>query len=116
MPDTRMRSNAPAPVTPVPNPKRVVAGKANRAKRQGLTPEGHERLRQAALRHRPWRFATGPRTASGKAKVAENGRARQQGPLSVRQVRALLADIHQLARALREARQALRTGAAEGAP
>src|SRR5262249_28091440 len=112
MPDTRMRSNAPAPVTPAPNPKRVAAGRLNRMKRQGLTPQGRARLRQSALRHRPWRFATGPRTTTGKAKVAENGRARQKGPVSVRQLRAVLADIHQLARALREARQALGAGAA----
>jgi hypothetical protein len=35
-----------------PSP-RSIAGKANRAKRQGLTPEGRERLRQAALARMP---------------------------------------------------------------
>jgi len=29
---------------PAPNPRRVVAGRLNRAKRKGLTPEGRERL------------------------------------------------------------------------
>ncbi len=32
-----------------PSPARVAAGKENRKKRKGLTPEGRERLRQAAL-------------------------------------------------------------------
>ena len=67
-----------------PNPNRVRAGRLNRLKRQGLTPAGRERLRQAALRNRPWRFATGPRTPEGKARVAANAKAGQQGPKSVR--------------------------------
>ena len=54
-----------------PNPKRVAAGRLNRAKRKGLTPEGRERLRQLALKHQPWQFSTGPRSAAGKAKVAK---------------------------------------------
>src|SRR5437016_5180968 len=65
---------------PNPNPKRVLAGKLNRAKRLGLTPAGREKLRRLALEHRPWRFSTGPRTPEGKAKVAANGRKSQRGP------------------------------------
>jgi hypothetical protein len=82
----------------------AVAGDSNGAGRGGLTPEGRERLRQAARRHRPWRYATGPRTAEGKAKVALNGKARQLGPVSVRELRAQLAELRVLARDMRVAR------------
>jgi hypothetical protein len=88
-----------------PNPKRVSAGRRNRRQRNGLTPEGRERLRRAALLHQPWRFSTGPRTAAGKARAALNGRARQKGPISVRQLRAGLADVRALAREMREGRK-----------
>jgi hypothetical protein len=89
-----------------PNPRRVAAGRENRAKRKWLTPAGRERLRQAALRSRPWRFATGPRTAAGKARSARNGRARQRGPASVRQLRAELADVRALLGEQRAVRRA----------
>src|SRR5579871_3935548 len=77
----------------VPNPRRVAAGKRNRAKRKGLTAKGRERLRQAALQNQPWRFSTGPRTPAGKARVAAGARARKKGPLSVRELRAELANL-----------------------
>jgi hypothetical protein len=70
-----------------PSPRRVVAGRRNRAKRGPLTAAGRERLREAALRNRPWRHSTGPRTPEGKQKVALNGRHQQKGELSVRQRR-----------------------------
>jgi hypothetical protein len=79
------------------NPGRVAAGQLNRAKRQGLSPAGRERLRQAALLHRPSRFSTGPRTAAGKARVTAACRARKRGPLSVRELRAELAALRALA-------------------
>ena len=63
-----------------PNPRRVEAGRRNRKKWKGFTPEGLERLRQAALTNRPWEHSTGPRTPEGKARVAANGKARQKGP------------------------------------
>ena len=88
-----------------PNPNRVRAGRLNRLKRRGLTPAGRERLRQAALRNQPWRFATGPRTPEGKARVAANGKARQQGPKSVRQIRAELAGLRGLLKEMQAARQ-----------
>jgi hypothetical protein len=59
-----------------PDPKRVLAGRLNRLKRRGITPEGREKLRQLALVNRPWQFATGPRTPEGKARAAANGRRR----------------------------------------
>lgn len=40
--------------------------------RKGLTPKGRERLRQAALRNKPWRLSTGPRTPEGKARSRAN--------------------------------------------
>ena len=70
------------------SPRRVIAGKLNRSKWKGLTREGRQRLRQAALTHKPWTRSTGPRTASGKKRSAENGRWRQMGTRSIRQVRS----------------------------
>lgn len=90
---------------PAPNPLRVAIGRLNRMKRKGLTPEGRERLRQAALRNQAWRFSTGPRTPEGKAKVALNGKAQQQGPLSIRQIRAQLADLRLLAQEMEGSRR-----------
>jgi len=41
-----------------------------------LSADGHRRLSQAArltaLRHRPWRFSTGPKTRQGKLRSARN--------------------------------------------
>jgi hypothetical protein len=89
-----------------PNPRRVAAGQANRAKRKGLTADGRERLRQAALRGKPWEHATGPRTPEGKAKAARNGKARQLGPVSVREIRAELSSLRVLAADMRDGRRA----------
>ena len=85
-----------------PNPRRVAAGRANRLKRGPLTEAGRERLRAAALRRRPWEQATGPRTAAGKAQAAGNGKRRQAGPRSVREVRADLREARALIRAAYE--------------
>jgi hypothetical protein len=103
---SKERSSMPSAPAAPPNPKRVLAGRANRGKRAGLSEEGRERLRQTALLHQPWRFSTGPRTAPGKARSAANGRIRQFGPRSVRQVRADLAGLRDLLREMREARAA----------
>ena len=54
----------------------------------GFSVAGRERLRAAALASRPWEHSTGPRTAEGKARSAENGRSRQEGPISARRVRS----------------------------
>jgi hypothetical protein len=79
------------------NPKRVAAGKRNRKKRGPLTEEGLSRLREAALENRPWEHSTGPKTVAGKAKAAANGRARQSGPKSRRQIRKeVMTEVEQL--------------------
>ena len=86
------------------NPKRVAAGKANRAKRCGITAAGREQLRASALLHRPWEHSTGPRTPAGKVQARKNGKAyRQSGTMSIHEARAwsqavtsLLADVQKL--------------------
>jgi hypothetical protein len=88
-----------------PNPKRVAAGKRNRALRKALTPAGLQRLREHALKHKPWRFSTGPTTAAGKARMAANGKKRQIGPRSVREIRADLADLRDLMDQMRASAQ-----------
>jgi hypothetical protein len=93
--------------TKTANPKRVRAGKANRAKRKGLSAAGRERLRQAALMSKPWRFATGPRSPEGRARVALNGKLRQRGPRSMREIRADLADLRGLIEIMAQARQVI---------
>jgi hypothetical protein len=62
-----------------------------------LTVQGRERLRQAARTGRPWQFATGPRTAAGKARVALNLQRGQDGEPSARAVRRQLAALAGLA-------------------
>jgi hypothetical protein len=96
---------------PCRSPARVAAGRLNRLLRKGLTAEGRERLRQAALANRPWQHATGPTTAEGKARSALNGRVRQKGELSARQLRAELAEVAEL---LADAGRCRRLAAAGG--
>jgi hypothetical protein len=71
----------------------VAAGKLNRRKRGPFTAAGLERLRQAALANRPWERSTGPRTAVGKAVAARNGKSRQRGECSEREVRRSLGEV-----------------------
>lgn len=77
----------------VANPRRVVAGRRNRALRHGLTDAGRERLRDSTSRFQPWRFASGPKSDAGKRQVATNGKVRQIGLLSFRERRALMAEL-----------------------
>jgi hypothetical protein len=90
-----------------PNPKRVLAGRLNRAKRKELTAAGIEQLRQAAITHRPWEHSTGPRTVEGKARVAANGKSKQKGPESIRTAKRNVAAFAFLIEAMTEARKAL---------
>jgi len=79
-----------------PNPRRVRAGRLNRQKRGPLTPEGREQLRQAAILNEPWQHAAGPRTWFGKNQARINGKRRQKGELSGRQVRAELSEFEKM--------------------
>ena len=88
----------------IPNPRRVAAGRLNRARRGPVTPAERERLRQAALRNRPWQHSTGPRTPAGRAQSILNGKRRQRGPQSVREIRAELKEVRELVRRMRQAR------------
>ncbi|MCR9293848.1 MAG: hypothetical protein NXI32_14070 [bacterium] len=56
------------------NPRRVEAGRRNRALRPPLSVQSKQRLQDAIQRHKPWLKSTGPRTARGKQRVAANGR------------------------------------------
>jgi hypothetical protein len=100
--------------SPCPNPRRVLAGRKNRAKRRGLSDEGRERLRLAALANKPWVHATGPRTAEGKARSSVNGRSRQKGPKSIRELRSELAESMALVKRMTLFRKSL--GADDPAP
>ncbi len=84
---------------------RQIAGRLNRLKRKELTAAGRERLRQAALRDRPWVFSTGPKTAAGKARSAANGKSRQTRELSGREAAAGLAEVTDLVHSLAELRR-----------
>ena len=86
-----------------PNPRRVAAGRANRLKRGPLTEAGRERLREVALCNKPWEHSTGPRTPEGKQQAVRNGKRRQLGPRSAREVRAELAAVRALIRSIHEA-------------
>ena len=66
-----------------------------------------ERKRQATLANRPWLHSTGPRTALGKQRSAQNSRAKQKGEKSIRQIRAELAPILALMRQMSSAREAI---------
>jgi hypothetical protein len=87
-----------------PNPKRVAAGRLNWIRRGPLTDVGREKLRQAALRNRPWEHSTGPRTPAGKAQSVLNGKRRQRGPRSIREIRAELKAVRELVREMQQAR------------
>ena len=88
---------------PGPNPRRVAAGRRNRTKRGPLSDAGREALRQAAMRNQPWKRSKGPKTAAGKAKVAENGRRRYEGQQTIRKVRAKLKAVRDLIREIQGA-------------
>ncbi len=91
----------------IPNPKRVAAGKRNWLRRRGLSPEGRENLRSAALRTKPWQHSTGPKTPAGKAKAAANGRKRQSGLVSVRELKADLRSLRSLFKEMKASRDSV---------
>ena len=94
-------------LSPSPNPRRVEAGRRNRAKRLGLTDAGRERLRQAALTTRPWEHATGPRTPEGRARSAANGKSHWTAGKSNRERRVVVASVRELVGQMQAARDRL---------
>lgn len=72
----------------LPSPRRSEVAKGNRAKRHGITEEGRQRLRKAAVANKPWERSTGPKSLWGKYLSARNGKVRQKGEFSVREARA----------------------------
>jgi hypothetical protein len=108
--DAELTSNTPKAVigdasSLAPNPRRVAAGKRNRALRKGLTEDGRRRLQEAARRNQPWQYSTGPKTSAGKARAAQNAKNLQLGPLSVREIKRDLADLPGLLCNMRANRQ-----------
>jgi len=81
---------------------RQIAGKLNQLKRGSLTAAGRQRLHDAALTNRPWRFSTGPKSAAGKVRAAANGKVRQTRELSVREIRAATADVRNMIHGMSE--------------
>lgn len=94
---------------PPPNPKRVAAGRRNRKKRGPLTRGGREKLRQTALKNRPWEKSTGPKTPEGKARSAANVEKWRQ-PGRKRQIRTSLGDVNVLMEEMARLRWLLESG------
>jgi len=88
-------------------PKRLTTGRLTQLKPYRLTPEGRQRLRESTLRHKPWKHATGPKTPEGKARAAQNGRYRQHGELSRRQLEREMAEVGSVLAGLVAIRQML---------
>ena len=83
---------------PTPSPRRVAAGRITGPLRRPWTPEDRRRQRANCLATRPWEHSTGPRTASGKATCAHNGRNTPPVPGSRRQARGSVVDVQELIR------------------
>ena len=52
--------------------RQIEANRRNWKRWRGVSADGRERQRRAALRDRPWEKSTGPRSAEGKDKVSQN--------------------------------------------
>jgi hypothetical protein len=74
----------------VVDPQRSRIARENRAKWPGHTDAGLQRLREAALRYKPWLYSTGPRTELGKQICANNGRRSKRDIYSFPEVRAAI--------------------------
>ena len=91
----------------IPNPKRVAAGRKNQKLQRGITPAGRKRLRELALKNKPWLQSTGPKSEAGRLQSAINGRKRQTTERSAREVRAEIASVRELLDGLAAASQAM---------
>ena len=99
------RVRRPPPIAKPKNPRRQAAGKRNQTLRRGLSEAGRDRLREATLSHRPWELSTGPRSVAGKAIAAANGKRRQKGRYSVRELRQFRMALEARLEPLKQARQ-----------
>ena len=76
-------------------------------------PENHDplaarsRLREAALKNKPWLQSTGPKTPEGKARAAQNGRHRQMDAMSRREIQAEVGELNALLTRMAASRQAI---------
>lgn len=89
---------------PSRNPKRVAAGRLNQQRRQGLTEAGRLAVQSTILVHQPWRHATGPKSAEGKAMCAKNGRLTRKGFTGVRETARALKAIRSMISMMRVSR------------
>lgn len=89
------------------NPNRVAAGRRNRQLRGPITAAGREKLRQAALKNKPWEHATGPRTCLGKTRSAANGQQQKRSEHSRRALRAMAQDAQEIVAQLSRLRKAI---------
>jgi hypothetical protein len=78
-----------------------------------LSESGRQRLREAAIKNRPWRHSTGPRTPEGKERAAANGYRHRADPGSLRQLRVGMIDIHGMIEQMAGLRQALQGGSGD---
>ena len=107
--------------TSMASQRQIEANRRNWAKRGPLTPAGRERLRQAALRNKPWKHSTGPRMPEGKARSRANalgagGRARTLEPYACLNALRPRKDLYELIELLRRASEATGAQDPEGRP
>jgi len=76
-----------------------------------FAPEGLQRLREAALRNKPWQHSTGPRTPEGKARSGLNGRHLQVQPISKADIEREVAEVNQLLKGMAACRALVSGGA-----
>ena len=78
------------------NPRRVEAGRRNRALRGALTNAGLDQLRQSIKVHQPWLKSTGPKSAEGKRKVSQNSRKHPEPSVDLAMSLEYLANLREL--------------------
>ena len=96
------------PTSPCVDPRQADPPGRSRRGPKSWSPDGLERLRASAMATRPWELTCGPRTAEGKARSARNGRARQKGEKSVRELRAELAGVFSLIHSMDATRRTMK--------
>lgn len=106
----RRKSRRADPISadsPRPDPRRQATGRKSRAMRGEVSEAGRASLREAIQKSQPWTKSTGPRTPAGKARSALNGKRRQKGLVSVRELRRYRDTLRERLLPLKKARQIL---------